>query len=34
VNAFKIDLDQQDWYDLYNASRDKVHTTEPALSEG
>jgi predicted oxidoreductase len=27
VNAFKIDLDQQDWYDLYNTSRQHlVHT--------
>jgi predicted oxidoreductase len=34
VNAFKIDLDQQDWYELYNATRAKVHTTDPALSEG
>ena len=25
VNAFKINLDQQDWYDLYNTSRGSVH---------
>ena len=24
VNAFKIDLDHQDWYDLYAASRGKA----------
>jgi predicted oxidoreductase len=24
VNAFAVDLDQQDWYDLYNTSRGKV----------
>lgn len=34
VNAFKIELDQQDWYELYNATRAKVHATDPALSEG
>jgi predicted oxidoreductase len=34
VNAFKINLDQQDWYELYNATRVKVHTNDPALSEG
>jgi predicted oxidoreductase len=34
VNAFKIDLDQQDWYELYNASRARVHTPDSTLSEG
>jgi predicted oxidoreductase len=24
VNAFKIDLDKQDWYELYNASREEL----------
>lgn len=28
VNAFDIDLDQQDWYDLYNTSRDEVHVKQ------
>ncbi len=31
VNAFTIDLDQQDWYDLYNASREK--SGEPVFQE-
>ncbi len=26
VNAFDVDLDQQDWYDLYNTSREEVHS--------
>jgi predicted oxidoreductase len=34
VNAFKIDLEQQDWYDLYNASRAKVHLLDTAMTEG
>lgn len=34
VNAFKINLDQQDWYELYNASRARVHTPDSTLSEG
>ena len=25
VNGFDVDLDQQDWYDLYNTSREEVH---------
>lgn len=25
VNAFNFDLDQQDWYDLYNTSREGIH---------
>lgn len=25
VNAFKVDLDKQDWYDLYHASKGKTH---------
>lgn len=29
VNAFNIDLDRQDWYDLYNASRDKKYPSDP-----
>ena len=32
VNAFDIDLEQQDWYDLYNTSRDEVHP-KPEYSE-
>ena len=24
VNAFSIDLEQQDWYDLYNTSKNQV----------
>jgi predicted oxidoreductase len=34
VNAFSIDLEQQDWYDLYNASRAKVHVPDSTLTEG
>jgi predicted oxidoreductase len=34
VNAFQIDLEQQDWYDLYNASRAKVHLLDTAMTEG
>ncbi len=30
VNAFNVDLDRQDWYDLYNTSRSK---TTPIFSE-
>jgi predicted oxidoreductase len=33
VNAFSIDLEQQDWYDLYNASRVKAHITDSAITE-
>jgi predicted oxidoreductase len=32
VNAFDIDLEQQDWYDLYNTSRDEVHA-KPEYAE-
>lgn len=28
VNAFDVDLDQQDWYDLYNTSREEVHSKQ------
>jgi predicted oxidoreductase len=28
VDAFDVDLDQQDWYDLYNTSRGTVHRAE------
>ena len=28
VNAFEVDLDQQDWYDLYNTSREEVHSKQ------
>ncbi len=28
VNAFDFDLDQQDWYDLYNTSREGYHKQE------
>jgi predicted oxidoreductase len=31
VNAFDINLEQQDWYDLYNTSRGEVH--KPDTSE-
>ena len=34
VNAFKIDLDQQDWYDLYNASREKTSVSDLAKAAG
>jgi predicted oxidoreductase len=34
VDAFNIDLEQQDWYDLYNATRAKVHSLEATLTEG
>jgi predicted oxidoreductase len=34
ANAFKIDLEQQDWYELYNATRAKVHVIDSALTEG
>jgi predicted oxidoreductase len=30
VNAFDINLEQQDWYDLYNTSREEVHKVEYA----
>lgn len=33
VNAFQIDLDQQDWYELYNASRAKVHVVDAGITE-
>jgi predicted oxidoreductase len=33
VNAFSIDLEQQDWYELYNASRAKVHVTDTSITE-
>jgi len=28
VNAFEINLDQQDWYDLYNTSRGEIHKVD------
>ena len=28
VNAFDINLEQQDWYDLYNTSRGNVHKVD------
>ena len=28
VNGFDVDLDQQDWYDLYNTSREEVHSKQ------
>jgi predicted oxidoreductase len=31
ANAFKVDLDQQDWYDLYNTSKGAIH--RPDTSE-
>lgn len=33
VNAFRIDLEQQDWYDLYNASRTRANLADSAISE-
>lgn len=33
VNAFSIDLDQQDWYELYNASRARVHIPDSSITE-
>lgn len=33
VNAFSIDLDQQDWYDLYNTSRSTGKSLSPTTSE-
>lgn len=33
VDAFAIDLEQQDWYDLYNASRARAHLADTAITE-
>lgn len=33
ADAFRINLEQQDWYDLYNASRAKVNLAESAGTE-
>lgn len=29
INAFDIDIEQQDWYDLYNTSKGEIHKTDP-----
>lgn len=33
VNAFSVDLEQQDWYDLYNASRGKKNPGDSGFEE-
>ncbi|MEO8403515.1 MAG: aldo/keto reductase [Chitinophagaceae bacterium] len=33
ADAFTIDLEQQDWYELYNASRVKSHVVDASITE-